>query len=40
MKFAISKVQRDQKGLFEVTVLIFTFKLYNWRNFRLLTTSH
>jgi hypothetical protein len=33
-------LQRDQKGLFELAVLIFTFKWYNWSNFRLLTTSH
>jgi hypothetical protein len=34
------ELQRDQKGPFELAVLIFTFKWYNWSNFRLLTTSH
>jgi hypothetical protein len=31
-------LQRDQKRLFELAGLIFTFKCYNWSNFRLLTT--
>jgi hypothetical protein len=33
-------LESDQEGLFELVTLHFTFKLYNWSNFRLLTVSN
>jgi hypothetical protein len=30
-------IQGDQKGLFELVILNFIFKWYNWSNLRLLT---
>jgi hypothetical protein len=31
-----SKIQGDQERLFELVILNFIFKWYNWSNFRLM----